>query len=58
MPERVIIADSSCLIALSSIDKLRILQQVYERITITPEKEDSLLIIDEKKGLISGYQKH
>lgn len=94
MPERVIIADSSCLIALSSIDKLRILQQVYERITITPEienefkeqipdwiiveevsdkkkiaileleldkgessaivlaieKEDSLLIIDEKKG--------
>ena len=94
MPERVIIADSSCLIALSNIKELDILQRVYGQITITPEienefrenipdwitieevtdkkkiaileleldkgessaialaieKEDSLLIIDEKKG--------
>jgi len=94
MPDRVIIADSSGLIALSNIGELQLLHQVYEQITITPEiesefgeslpnwimveevidkkkisileleldkgessavalaieKENSLLIIDEKKG--------
>ena len=40
MPERVIIADSSCLIALSNINELEIFQKVYEQITITPEIED------------------
>ena len=39
MPERVIIADSSCLIALSNIGELQLLHQVYEQITITPEIE-------------------
>ncbi|MCB0641865.1 MAG: hypothetical protein KDC44_09510, partial [Phaeodactylibacter sp.] len=42
MPERIIIADSSCLIALSNIGHLPILQQVYETITITPEVESEV----------------
>lgn len=94
MPEKVIIADSSSLIALSNINELQILQKLYKQIIITPqiknefgeslpdwiiveevkdkmvmsvleleldkgeasaialaiEKENSLLIIDEKKG--------
>lgn len=40
MPEKIIIADSSCLIALSNIGELQILQQVYQQITITPEIEN------------------
>ncbi len=40
MRERVIIADSSCLIALSNINELDILQKVYGQITITPEVEN------------------
>lgn len=39
MPERVIIADSSCLIALSNIGELQLLHQVYKQITITSEIE-------------------
>ncbi len=39
MPERVIIADSSCLIALSNIGELQLLRQVYEQVTMTPEIE-------------------
>ncbi|MGB0932525.1 MAG: DUF3368 domain-containing protein [Chitinophagales bacterium] len=96
MLERIIIADASCLIALTNIGELEILQKVYEEITITPEikeefgdllpdwiiieevlekekiallelqldkgessaialaleKENSLLIIDERKGRV------
>lgn len=40
MRERVIIADSSSLIALSNINELDILQKVYGQITITPEVEN------------------
>lgn len=94
MPKRVIIADTSCLIALKDIENIQLLNLVYDKITITPEiekefgeslpewiiveevndkkkislleleldkgessaialaieKDDSLLIIDEKKG--------
>jgi len=40
MPEKVIIADTSCLIALKDIDDLQLLNLVYDKITITPEIED------------------
>jgi predicted nucleic acid-binding protein len=94
MPNQIIIADTSCLIALSNIEQLDLLYKVYKNVTITPEvqneygqklpnwisieavqdekkisifeleldkgessaialaieKENSLLIIDEKKG--------
>lgn len=39
MPDNVIIADSSCLIALSNIEHLNILHHVYGQIVITPEVE-------------------
>ncbi|MEQ9099669.1 MAG: DUF3368 domain-containing protein [Imperialibacter sp.] len=34
---RIIIADTSCLIALSKIDLLHIIQQLFETVSITPE---------------------
>ncbi|MGB1243625.1 MAG: DUF3368 domain-containing protein [Chitinophagales bacterium] len=40
MLERIIIADASCLIALTNIDELEVLQKVYEEITITPEVKE------------------
>lgn len=37
MPERIIIADASSLIALTNIGELEILNKVYGKIVITPE---------------------
>lgn len=37
MYNKVIIADTSCLIALKDINNLKLLNLVYEKITITPE---------------------
>lgn len=37
MPEKIIIADSSCLIAISNIEELELLKELYSYITITPE---------------------
>lgn len=54
MPERVIIADSSCLIALSNINELDILQQVYEQITITPEIVEQYLMKAKYKRMRLG----
>lgn len=37
MSNRIIIADASCLIALSNIEELELLQAVYKEVIITPE---------------------
>jgi len=37
MPERIIISDTSSLIALTNIGELEILKGVYEEVVITPE---------------------
>lgn len=37
MYNKVIIADTSCLIALKDINNLKLLNLVYDKITITPE---------------------
>jgi predicted nucleic acid-binding protein len=37
MPDRVIITDTSCLIALSRMDMLFVLKELYREILITPE---------------------
>ena len=37
MPKRIIIADTSSLIALTNIGELEILKSVYEEVIITPE---------------------
>ena len=37
MPDRAIISDSSCLIALTDIGKLEILNDLYKEVVITPE---------------------
>ena len=37
MPERIIISDTSSLIALTNIGELEILKNIYEEVTITPE---------------------
>lgn len=34
---KIIISDTSCLILLSKINELEILQKVYSKVTITPE---------------------
>ncbi|HOT14321.1 MAG TPA: hypothetical protein PK252_06130 [Bacteroidales bacterium] len=39
MPETVVITDTSCLIALSKLDLLRSLDEIYQDIRITPEIE-------------------
>jgi len=36
----VIISDTSCLIALSNIDQLELLNKVFGRVTVTPEVLD------------------
>ena len=40
MPERIIIADASCLIALQNIKRLELLKALYSQISITPEVEN------------------
>ena len=40
MPDTIIIADASCLIALSNIGELELLQEIYQEIVITPEVRD------------------
>ena len=37
MPETVVIADASCLISLSNINRLELLKDVFSNIIITPE---------------------
>lgn len=37
MPETVVIADTSCLISLSTINRLELLKHVFNNIVITPE---------------------
>ncbi len=37
MPEKIIIADSSCLIAISNIEELELLKELYSYIPISPE---------------------
>ena len=40
MPERIIIADTSALIALSNIDELTILKDLYGTVLVTPQVSD------------------
>ncbi len=37
MPETVVIADTACLISLSKINRLELLQHVFHSVVITPE---------------------
>ena len=37
MPEKIIISDTSSLIALTNIGELELLEKVYEEVVITPE---------------------
>jgi predicted nucleic acid-binding protein len=37
MPAEIIIADTSCLIGLTNVNLLEILQRLYSKVTITPE---------------------
>jgi predicted nucleic acid-binding protein len=37
MPDRIIISDTSSLIALSNIGELKIVRQIYKEVVITPE---------------------
>lgn len=40
MPERIVISDTSSLIALTNIGELDILRKLYKQVTITPEIEE------------------
>jgi len=40
MPEKIIIADTSCLITLDNIDDLSLLQKIFNKITVTPQVAD------------------
>jgi len=37
MPEKIVIADTSCLIALTNIEAINILKELYQEIFITEE---------------------
>lgn len=56
MPDRIIVADASSLIALTNISGLELLKDVYGQISITPEIQEEYnsevpdWIIDERKG--------
>ena len=40
MSNQIIIADASCLIALSNVDELELLQAIFDGVTITPEVKE------------------